>query len=163
MNTLGPGFYKITVRQPWFDLIKSGKKTAEGRLNRGLFAKLKVGDIVQWQQSDNPANFVNTTVVNLRKYATFADMLAAERLKNTLPVDDINTINKGLKEVYHKIYKHADEQKFGVVAIRLQVVTGAATPALPAVPQQSANRKPQRRLPPRNQQSRGKPRSPPQK
>jgi len=34
--------YTITIKQPWFNLIKSGKKTFEGRLNTGLFAKLHI-------------------------------------------------------------------------------------------------------------------------
>ena len=92
-------FYKITVKQPWFGLIKSGRKTAEGRLNRGIFSKLQPGDVIQWQQSDAPQNVVSTRVTSVRKYASFADMLTAERLKNTLPVKEINTVNKGVKDV----------------------------------------------------------------
>lgn len=115
--------YKITVKQPWFGLIRSGQKTAEGRLNRGLFAKLQAGDVVQWQQSDAPQNVVNTRIVSVRRYASFADMLAAERLKNTLPVKEINTVNKGVKDVYYKYYTPVDERKYGVVAIRLVVIS----------------------------------------
>src|SRR3990170_3486974 len=111
--------YVISVKDPWFTLIKSGVKKSEGRLNKGIFGKLRVGDKITWTLSGNSKQKIGTTVTGIAHYKNFADMLKAERLKNTLPINEINTISKGVKDVYYKYYKPADEQNFGVVGIRL--------------------------------------------
>jgi len=33
--------YHFSIKQPWFDFIKNNIKTVEGRLNKGIFQKIK--------------------------------------------------------------------------------------------------------------------------
>ena len=40
--------YTLSVDEPWFSLISLGLKTIEGRLNKGLFKKMEIGDIVKF-------------------------------------------------------------------------------------------------------------------
>ena len=104
--------YTITVKQPWFDFIKQGKKTVEGRLNRGLFARLKVGDKITWIHK-NLKYQVN--VVYIKKYDSFKQLLEEETIEKVLP--NMSDINKGLEKVYHRYYTPEDEKQNGVVAI----------------------------------------------
>ena len=48
LNNIMNKEYDITVKEPWFTLIKMKLKSVEGRLNKGLFSKFKKDDIVNW-------------------------------------------------------------------------------------------------------------------
>ena len=38
--------YKKHLSEPWFSLIKLNLKTVEGRLNKGDFSKMNIGDTI---------------------------------------------------------------------------------------------------------------------
>ena len=110
------------VGQPWFQLIKEGKKTSEGRLNKGDFSNMKVGDIVFWTNKDKR---IKTKIVEIVHYKTIYSMIKGERLKNVLPDPRIRTIEQGVRDVYRSPpvnYTEEKEKKFGVIAIRLKVL-----------------------------------------
>ena len=106
----------INVQNPWFTLIKQGRKTIEGRLNKGQFAQLKVGQIVMWE---NAGQTVKTKLVRIEKYDTFSDMLANEGLRHVLP--DITTIKDGV-DVYRQFYTESKESEHGVLAIQVEIM-----------------------------------------
>lgn len=58
-----------------------------------------------------------TKIVGITKYKTFEDMIKNEGLKNTLP--GYKRVDKGVNEVYYKYYTKQDEEKYGVIAIKL--------------------------------------------
>ena len=116
--------YKKHVSEPWFRLIKRGEKTVEGRLNKGEFSQMKKGDIIEWFNNDLNKNGskkrpFKTKIVDIKEYKSFEDYLKTERLKNTLP--GINRINNGL-EIYYKYFTKEDEKKYGILAIKLEVI-----------------------------------------
>ena len=115
INNLEPK-YTIFVSDPWFGYIKSGKKTIEGRKNKGDFKEMKIGDIVKWIHSDDS---VLTKIVGKNEYKTFKEYLETEGLPNCLP--GIDTIEDGVK-VYYKYYTPEDEAKYGVLAIKLEKI-----------------------------------------
>ena len=45
--------YNMTLKQPYFDLIKAGKKTVELRLYDEKRRQIKVGDEITFQNGDN--------------------------------------------------------------------------------------------------------------
>jgi ASC-1-like (ASCH) protein len=106
----------INVQNPWFTLIKEGRKTIEGRLNKGRFASLKVGQVIMWE---NAGQAVKTKLVRIEKYNTFSDMLANEGLRHVLP--DIKTIKDGV-DVYRQFYSEAKEAEYGVLAIQVELI-----------------------------------------
>ena len=108
--------YTIFVSDLWFGYIKSGKKTIEGRKNKGDFKEMKIGDIVKWIHSDDS---VLTKIVGKNSYKTFKEYLETEGLSNCLP--GIDTIEDGVK-VYYKYYTPEDEAKYGVLAIKLEKI-----------------------------------------
>jgi ASC-1-like (ASCH) protein len=121
-SRMKPNFSKH-VSEPWYSLIKAGVKTAEGRLNKGDFAQMKIGDIVEWfnTEGSKKKSFL-TRIVGINHYHSFDAMIRGERLKNTLPLSSIRTIKQGVEEVYYKYYTPEDERKYGIVAIQLEVV-----------------------------------------
>ena len=109
------------VSEPWFTLIKDGKKTSEGRLAKGDFAKMKEGDIVIWKNGNKK---VKTEITKIVHYKSLYSMIKEERLKNVLPDSKIRTIEQGVTEVYRAPpvnYTEDKEEKFGVIAIRLKL------------------------------------------
>ena len=124
--------YEKGVQEPWFSLIKKGIKSVEGRLNKGDFSRMKVGDIVTWTNSikkikSGKTKIINrkvkTKIIGIGNYSNFYQMIKVERLKNTLPTPELKTIQQGVDNVYYKFYSPEDEREKGVKAIRLRVIT----------------------------------------
>lgn len=107
---------KKHVQDPWFSYIKRGEKTVEGRLNKGSFTEMKVNDVVLWR-NDNKS--VKTKIISIHHHKSFENMLKSHSLKNTLP--GIKTIKDGVN-VYREFYSKKDEQKYGVLAIKLKIL-----------------------------------------
>jgi ASC-1-like (ASCH) protein len=105
---------EFTIKQPWFDLINSGKKTVEGRLNRGAFSRIRVGDQITWVHKNLKCR---TTVQSIHHYPSFKQMIEEEGIQNILP--NIDSVDQGV-DLYHQYYSPKDESN-GVVAIGLSV------------------------------------------
>lgn len=71
--------------------MKNGKKKVEGRLYRGIFSKLKIGDVIQWF---NKYESFKLKIKNLVKYNTFEEMLNSQGLNIVLP--NIENISDGV-------------------------------------------------------------------
>lgn len=113
----------ITIKEPWFTLIKNKLKTVEGRLNKGRFSKLKVGMVVNWmtkmRNNTNKFKKVRTEIVEIKHYKSFEEMIIDKDINNVLP--GFPSVNCGVK-LYRKYYKKFMEDKFGVISITLKVL-----------------------------------------
>lgn len=101
----------INLQEPYRFLVLTGKKTIEGRLNKGKFAAIKIGDIFEVKPE-----LIRFRVIGKNNYPSFKDMLANEGLKNVVP--DKKNMVEALK-VYRKYFSKEQEKKFGVVAFKL--------------------------------------------
>jgi len=111
--------YTLSVDEPWFSLISLGLKTIEGRLNKGLFKKMEIGDIVKWTNDKFGSRNVLTKIINKTEYKTFEEYLTDKTLENC--ISSIKEISNGLN-VYFTYYTKEQESEFGVVAITLEVI-----------------------------------------
>lgn len=118
--------YEKTIGNVPFEEIKAGNKTVEGRLKKGDFAKFEEGDTVTWVNSSDKSKKVKTRITKVVEYKTLYDMIKTERLKNVLPrFVGISTIQEGVDKVYRMPpinYTEEKEKKFGVLAIRLELI-----------------------------------------
>ena len=103
---------QFNVQEPYKSQILSGQKTVEGRLNKGKFWALKVGDFLQFDDTGEQVK-----VVNLTLYPSFQEMFESEGLKHIVP--DIKTIEQGIA-VYRKFYSIEQEKEFWVLAIEMK-------------------------------------------
>lgn len=101
---------EINIQEPYFSHILAGTKTVEGRLNKGKFFELEVGDILKIN------DLVEYTVLAKNIYPSFREMIEIEGLENVIP--DKNTIEEAL-DVYYKFYTKEDELTYGVVGITI--------------------------------------------
>ena len=106
----------INVQNPWFTLIKQGRKTIEGRLNKGQFSRLEVGNIVMWE---NAGQTVKTKLIRIEKYQSFSDMLVNEGLRHAVPGKE--TLKDGV-DVYRGFYSEEKEIEYGVLAIEVKLM-----------------------------------------
>lgn len=114
--------YKKHLSEPWFTLIQQKKKTSEGRLNKGDFHDMNVGDIIEFTNSDTgKLRKYKVKITSKHRYKSFRNMITREYLKNVLPDPSIETIKQGV-DVYYKFYNTKDEKKYGIIAIRIKLI-----------------------------------------
>lgn len=113
--------YKEHLSEPWFSLILLGLKTVEGRKNKGKFKDMKIGEIIQWTNSDFVERKVMTRIIDKAEYPTFEKYLETEGLDKCLPGMENFGLEHGLS-VYFKYYTKEDEKNYGVIAIKIELV-----------------------------------------
>ena len=106
--------YETNVSEPWFSLIQLGIKKVEGRLNKGKFADMNIGDFILFTNNDlGFERKFKIQIKNISYYNNFQIYLKNETLDKCLP--GIDSIENGLK-VYYKYYKESDEKKYKIKA-----------------------------------------------
>ena len=118
-NINQPITYIEHLSEPWFSFVSMGLKTVEGRKNKGKFKEMKIGDIIQWTNSDFMERSVKTRIASKAVYSTFSEYLQTEGLNKCLP--GMPSLEHGLS-VYFKYFTKEEEAEFGVVAIRLELI-----------------------------------------
>ena len=108
---------EVFVVNPWFNYIKDGIKSIEGRLDRGNYSKLNSGDslLIKNKESDE---LVNVEIIKKTKYRNFEEYLKTEGLEKTLP--GIKTIEEGVS-IYRGFYSQDDEMTYGVLALSIKM------------------------------------------
>lgn len=104
----------IEVQEPYLSFILNGKKTIEGRLNKGKFKDLKIGDILLIGLDEKRFIIEKTTI-----YQSFRAMIEKEGIENVIP--DKHNINDA-EAVYYKFYTKEQEKEFGVIAIKIRKI-----------------------------------------
>lgn len=102
-----------------FDMIVSGKKTIEVRLNDEKRREISVGDIIIFYRKSNITDMCAVTVVGLRRYDNFLRLFSAERLADT-GCEDL-TAEQATQSMY-KYYSPEQEEKDGVLAIEIRLI-----------------------------------------
>lgn len=109
------------------DDIIAGRKTVEGRLNRGKFAEYRVGDLVKLRRDvrdadgvlrDGEPDAATVQVVAIRQYRTFLEMVTAEGYQRVIPRAE-NA--QAAADEYNKYYSAEDQAAYGVLAIEVVV------------------------------------------
>jgi ASC-1-like (ASCH) protein len=121
--------YSEHLSEICFTLINLGLKTVEGRLNKGDFSKMNVGEVIEWINDDFNERTCFTEIVNKRscftkiidktEYKSIEDYLKCEGLHNCLP--GIPSLEHGLNLSY-KYFTKEDEDKYGIVAIKIKLL-----------------------------------------
>ena len=109
----------LSLQKKYFDAIKAGIKTAEGRPNSAKFNDLYPGDQISFTcVITNEIIVCFVQAVNL--YPSFYEMLQAQGLSNMLP--GITTIEGGIA-VYEGFpgYKEKVLKGGGVIAIEIKI------------------------------------------
>ncbi|AXK60327.1 ASCH domain-containing protein [Candidatus Chromulinivorax destructor] len=108
---------KLSLRQCYFDAIKSGLKTVEGRLNSHKFKDLRPGMQINFSSIDTHETII-CTVASIHVYANFKEMLIHEGLENMLP--GVTSLDEGVN-LYENFEGYREGvKKVGALAITIQ-------------------------------------------
>ena len=108
--------HKYHLKELAFTLIKEGKKTIEGRLNKNSFKKIGVNDIINFT---NNTDNIYVKVIDIKKYSSFLDMLKSEDINKVTPLS--NSIEESLN-IYRNCYSKNAEDKYGVLAFNIELI-----------------------------------------
>lgn len=111
--------YTKHLSEPWFTLVKLGIKSVEGRLNKGSFKDMKIGDTITFYNNDVIERNFKVKIVKINVYDSFKNYLKKETLKKTLP--GYNKIQDGLA-VYYKYFTREDEKTYKVKSFHLELL-----------------------------------------
>ena len=107
--------YTISINKRAFINIINNNKKIEGRLFKGIFSKIRIGNNITFYNDDKSCN---VNIIKINYYNNFYDMLSNENLRNLLPY--CSNINEGL-DLYSKIYKK-NMNKYKVLAIHFNLL-----------------------------------------
>jgi len=111
----------LVVKQVYFDAIKAGLKTVEGRLNSPKFKDLKFGDLITFTCHETNEK-ISGVVKALNIYPNFEAMLVSEGLENMLP--GVTSLYEGVM-IYESFPGYQEGAKeFGTLAIRIKKALG---------------------------------------
>ncbi len=117
MNTLNTRQHKMKLATEPYNNIALGKKVIESRLFDDKRQQIRIGDQIIFSENDNPENSVTTVVKGLLRYQTFKELFADH--------DPALFGEESRDFLLHQIkqfYSDEDEQKFGVIGIRIQLL-----------------------------------------
>jgi ASC-1-like (ASCH) protein len=104
--------YEKNLSEPWFSLIKLQIKKIEGRLNKGDFANMNIGDFILFTNNDLGFERKHKIEIkNISYYDNFKIYLETETLEKCLP--GIDNIEDGLN-IYYNYYKKSDELEYKI-------------------------------------------------
>lgn len=100
-----------TLQEEFFELVKNGKKTVEGRLNKEKWVLLMVGDTLKMNCKEKT---ITKKVCKIMKYKTL-ELFFDAHLNEALPGKSKEEAFK----IYHDMFK-GDEQNYDVLALSLE-------------------------------------------
>ena len=122
----GPRELALMIQPHYYDLIKNGRKTVEGRL-MGLNKVLQQGEILVMRCRDPARPDLRLTITRCERHASFLDLLSTVGFQQCIP--DASCI-EAAEAVYHSFpgYK-LKEREVGVVAYHWDqaIVSGTVT------------------------------------
>ena len=101
-----------------FELIKSGKKTIELRLNDEKRKAIKVNDTITFISRENPLERITAKVINLHYFDSFKE------LYKNLPLEKCGYLKEELVTASHldmqEYYSITQQALYGVVGIEIK-------------------------------------------
>jgi len=111
--------HSLNLNPIYFDLIKSGEKTLEGRLNDEKRKAFKVGDKITFYREPERVETMNAIILDKFLFDNFDNM--SEKL-NKSDLGFADKTKKEMVEVYRTIYTKEDEEKYGVVIFKIKTL-----------------------------------------
>lgn len=113
--------YNMKLNSEPFNMIKSGQKTIELRLNDEKRRNVRIGDIIEFTDCKNSDKKILTKVVNIHRFKNFNELYKNLALdKCGYLKEDINTASPLDMEKYYSV---EEQSRYGVLGIELKVLT----------------------------------------
>jgi ASC-1-like (ASCH) protein len=110
--------HKMKLNPEPFDRIRSGNKTLEIRLNDLKRQQIKPSDTIEFTKRPDLIEKLDVEVLSLKPYSSFAELVGDCDMTNLGYLADYDK-QKFIDSMY-TIYDKADEEKYGVLAIKIK-------------------------------------------
>ena len=111
--------HKMNLNPEPFEMIRTGQKTIELRLNDEKRQKIKVGDMIEFTQTETGQKLI-TEVITLHRFDTFTELYQElPLLKCGYTEADIATAKPEDMDLY---YTPEKQKKYGVLGIELKAL-----------------------------------------
>ena len=110
--------HEIKVKEQYYNKIQNKEKIYEVRLFDEKRQKIKIGDIIKINKEPQMVESLNAKVIDLLYFKNFKEMA------NNISAKQIGFDGSSREYIvneYHKFYGEQEEQKYGVVAIKIEV------------------------------------------
>ena len=112
--------HQMKLQDAPFEMIEKGIKTIELRLLDEKRQSLQVGDKVEFTHTKNATRVINSRVIALHIFSSFAELYAnLPLLKCGYTKEDIHTAKPSDMDAY---YTREEQQKYGVVGIEIELI-----------------------------------------
>lgn len=109
--------YQMKLATEPYNDIASGKKVIESRLFDEKRQTITIGDQIVFSENNRPENNVTTVVKGLLRYQTFKELFA-DHEPSLFGEESRDFLLNQIKQ----FYSDEDEQKYGVIGIRLELI-----------------------------------------
>jgi len=111
------GSLHMNLAEPHATDVRTGKKTWEGRLNKGKFALMRIGDVVRINRD------FNVRITGKSTYSTFKEFIDDRGLDKVLPTEyEKGSTTTQAISVYRKFYSKKKESQYGVLGLGVEVI-----------------------------------------
>lgn len=111
--------HKMNLNPETFELIKSGAKTIELRLNDEKRQRIKIGDTIEFINTDTN-ELLSREIINLFKFNSFKELyMSLPLLKCGYTEKDISSAKPEDMDIY---YSPERQKKYGVLGIEIKAV-----------------------------------------
>ncbi len=111
--------HKMNLNSEPFEMIRRGQKTIELRLNDEKRQKIKVGDMIEFTQTETGEK-LTAEVIAIHRFDSFAELYQElHLLKCGYTESDITTAKPEDMNLY---YTSEQQEKYGVLGIELKVL-----------------------------------------
>lgn len=111
--------HTLNLAPIYFELIKSGEKILEGRLNDEKRKGFNVGDKITFYKEPDKTETIKAIIVDKYLFNGFDEM--ADALDKKL-LGFAKKSKQEMIDVYRNIYSHENEEKYGVVIFKIIVI-----------------------------------------
>ena len=106
--------HKMKLKESPFERIKNGTKTVEFRLYDEKRQQIKIGDIIEFYKLPELEEKIKVEVLDLYKDSSFNELFKKIFTNN----DEIEEKTKTMMQYY----SHEQEEKYGVVGIKIKLI-----------------------------------------
>ena len=110
--------HEMKIQPEYFDFIKNGTKRIELRLNDEKRSIIKIGDNIEFLREPEKEEKLNVRVIGLLKYSSFKELFNDFDISI---LSDSSMSKDELINVLQKFYTLEDQEKYGVLGIRIEL------------------------------------------
>lgn len=111
--------HNMNLNPTYFDLIQSGEKVFEGRLNDEKRKNFNVGDKITFHKEPERVETMQAIILDKYFFSSFEEM-ANELDKSKLGFK--NNSKQEMIDIYHSFYAKEEEQKYGIVVFKVKTI-----------------------------------------